>query len=168
MYSFSCQKLRNCYVGAVLGLDREIPHLSTLAVLRKGKLANFFSFLSIVSKPPLCIDLKSAGLHCKHTASIDQRCSLPERAQVSRQMARSWAEIPLCLAQLYRGAGPRRVSAHTVTVGTVMSSPFEFPVLLPGVSSLFRSISCLDTMVLLGHVNQMGSLCFSVWGGVLG
>lgn len=41
-----------------------------------------------------------------------------------------------------------------------MSSPFEFPVLLPGVSSLFRSISCLDTMVLLDHVNQMGSLCF--------
>lgn len=149
----------------MLGLDREVSDLSTLSVLCKGKLANLFSFLSIVSKPLLCIDLKSAGLHCKHTASIDQCCFLPKRAQVSQQMARSWAEMPLRLAQLCRGAGPQRVSARTVTVGPVMSSQFEFPVLLPGVSSLFRSVCCLDTMVLLGHVNQRGSLCFSELGG---
>lgn len=47
LFSFPARKLRNCFVGAVLGLDREIPDLSTLSVLCKGKLANLFSFLSI-------------------------------------------------------------------------------------------------------------------------
>ena len=72
------------------------------------------------------------------------------------------------LAQLCRAAGLQRVSVPAVTVGTVMLSSFEFPVSLPGVSSLFRSVSYLDTMVLLGHMNQMGSVVFSAWGGVLG
>lgn len=47
LFSFPARKLRNCFVGAVLGLDREIPDLSTLSVLCKGKLANLSSFLSI-------------------------------------------------------------------------------------------------------------------------
>lgn len=152
----------------MLGPDREIPDLSTLSVLRKGKLANLRSFLSIVSKPLLCIDLQSAGLHCKRTASVDPCCFPSKRAQVSQQMARSWAEMPLRLAQLRGGAGAQRVSARTGTAGAAVSSQLEFLVLLPGVPSLSRAVSCLDTLVLLGHVNQIGSLCFSEWGGVLG
>lgn len=146
MCIFPAGKLRNCCVGAVLGLGREIPDLSTLSVLGKGKLANLSSFLSILSKPLLRIDRKSAGLHCKHTASLDQHGLLPKRAEVSQQTGVPGQKY-LC-----RGAGPRRVSAPTAIVGTEMS---------PGVPLLFRSISCLDTAVLLGPVNQRGSLCFS-------
>lgn len=68
-------------------------------------------------------------------------------------MAHSWAEnlSPSCTAM--QRAGPWRVSARTVTAGTVMSFQFGFCLFLHGVSLLFRSVSRYRVMVLLGHVN---------------
>lgn len=124
---FPARKLRNCYVRAVLGLDREIPDLSTPQCYVEVSWPIFFASWVLFPKPLWSIDLKSAALHCKRPASV----AFFQKAAVSQRRARSWAEIPLHLAQPCRGAGPQRAPAPAVTAGMVMSSQLEFPALLP-------------------------------------
>lgn len=115
MFVFPARKLGRCCAGAVLGLDRENPHLSTLSVFQKGKVANPVSFLPGVSKVLVCWSGIPASSRCRSVLLH----SVKSHGCLGKWLIPGWNF--LSLAQPQRGAGPRGVPGGAV--GTGMFSP---------------------------------------------
>lgn len=129
--SFPASKLRNCEVGAVLGLAGDVRGCSTLAVVCEGELAS----LALPRTGPKPLLRGDPRVQKEHECLGKRRRTAPVRAALRRGRT--------------SGAAARAGAAATGT-----APRFE----CPGASSLFRAPSCSNAMAF--PINQTGSLRF--------